>query len=72
MQGIEELRELIEKKIQQLEFKTQPAELYDPISYTLQSNGKRIRPVLTLLACQMFSENLVQVFVQHRPNSFPP
>ncbi len=58
MQGIETLRKLIEEKIQQLHFKKEPAELYDPISYTLQSNGKRIRPVLTLLACQMFSENI--------------
>jgi geranylgeranyl diphosphate synthase type II len=58
MQGIEKLREIIEKYIQQLDFKKQPVELYEPISYTLSSDGKRIRPVLTLLACHMFSEKI--------------
>ncbi|MDA3892966.1 MAG: polyprenyl synthetase family protein [Salinivirgaceae bacterium] len=58
MQGREKLREIVEAKIQLLEFKNPPAELYDPISYTLNSDGKRIRPMLTLLACQMFSEKI--------------
>lgn len=58
MQGIEKLREIIEKYIQQLDFKKPPVELYEPISYTLSSDGKRIRPVLTLLACHMFSEKI--------------
>jgi len=58
MLGIEELREIIETHIQQLKLNNPPAELYDPISYTLNSDGKRIRPVLTLLACQMFSEKI--------------
>lgn len=31
-----------------------PAELYDPISYSLNLGGKRIRPLLLLLACDMF------------------
>lgn len=58
MIGVEKLRELIELNIQQLELNNPPAELYNPISYTLNSDGKRIRPLLTLLACQMFSENI--------------
>ena len=58
MREIEELREVLEDRIQSIEFKRPPADLYDPISYTLQSNGKRIRPVLFLLACQMFSEKI--------------
>jgi len=58
MQGIEKLKEIIEAHIQQLEFNKPPAELYDPISYTISSDGKRIRPVLTLLACHMFSEKI--------------
>ena len=58
MKGIEDLRDIIEKHIRQLELSNPPAELYEPISYTLNSNGKRIRPVLTLLACQMFSEKI--------------
>ena len=32
----------------------QPAELYAPIIYTLCQKGKRLRPMLCLLACEMF------------------
>ena len=32
----------------------QPKELYEPISYTLLQSGKRMRPVLCLLANEMF------------------
>jgi geranylgeranyl diphosphate synthase type II len=56
MQGVEGLRNVLEERIQAIIYKQQPAELYQPITYTLQSKGKRIRPILTLIACQMFSE----------------
>ncbi len=35
-----------------------PAELYDPIYYILSLGGKRIRPVLTLMACNLFTDTL--------------
>lgn len=56
MHGVDRLREVLEARIQSIEFNGNPQELYDPISYTLQSGGKRIRPVLFLLACEMFSD----------------
>jgi geranylgeranyl diphosphate synthase type II len=31
-----------------------PVNLYDPIHYILQLGGKRLRPVLTLLSCEIF------------------
>lgn len=37
-----------------LQNKLQPAELYDPINYILSLGGKRLRPVMTLLACDLF------------------
>lgn len=58
MQRNDWLREEIEKALSALDLSKQPAALYDPISYTLQSNGKRIRPLMTLLACNMFSEKI--------------
>ena len=33
----------------------EPKNLYEPIDYILQLSGKRIRPILTLMACQIFS-----------------
>lgn len=58
MQGIEDVRKLVEQEISSLNFSREPKDLYDPISYTLNNKGKRIRPVLALLACKMFSENI--------------
>ncbi|MGE4287527.1 MAG: polyprenyl synthetase family protein [Salinivirgaceae bacterium] len=58
MQQLERLRERVEKAMQEMSWQKEPKELYDPISYTLQSNGKRLRPLLTLLACNMFSEKI--------------
>lgn len=36
-----------------LQFKKEPIELYEPISYTLSLGGKRLRPILLLLTCEM-------------------
>lgn len=37
-------------------FGAQPTELYEPILYILSLGGKRLRPVLTLMSCQLFDE----------------
>jgi geranylgeranyl diphosphate synthase type II len=36
----------------------QPRELYEPLDYILSLGGKRIRPLLTLMACQLYSSNI--------------
>lgn len=43
-----------EKHLETQKFDHQPVELYEPIQYTLMLPGKRIRPVLTLMACELF------------------
>lgn len=35
----------------------EPSGLYEPISYTMNQGGKRLRPLLTLVAAQMFGGN---------------
>lgn len=35
-----------------------PRELYEPIDYILDLGGKQIRPLLALMACRLFSENV--------------
>jgi geranylgeranyl diphosphate synthase, type II len=39
-------------------FVHEPRELYEPIAYTLEEGGKRLRPVLVLLACDLFGGNI--------------
>ncbi|WP_297085609.1 polyprenyl synthetase family protein [uncultured Draconibacterium sp.] len=61
MYTIEELQKIISDEIKTRStelLKQQPVELYDPISYSLDMGGKRLRPVLVLLACNMFSDDI--------------
>jgi geranylgeranyl diphosphate synthase type II len=54
MTKLNDLQELISKEVNQLEYPLYPAELYEPIKYILSLGGKRIRPALLLMACDMF------------------
>jgi len=58
MLSLEDLRNKISEGIKQLKFDRPPAELYEPISYTLGSGGKRLRPALCLLACDLAGGNV--------------
>ena len=44
--------ERVNAAIENLPYPAQPAHLYEPISYTMALGGKRIRPVLVLMACE--------------------
>ena len=55
MYTLAEAQKLIERHLENIRFPEQPAELYDPVRYILSIGGKRIRPALTLLACDMFA-----------------
>lgn len=45
----------IESAIGELQFPMNPFELYEPIRYTLALGGKRLRPQLVLMACDLFA-----------------
>ncbi|PKP12568.1 MAG: polyprenyl synthetase [Bacteroidetes bacterium HGW-Bacteroidetes-3] len=40
----------------------EPVNLYEPILYILQIGGKRLRPVLTLMTCDLFNGNVKQAY----------
>lgn len=50
-----EAQNLVEKHIQTFSIPDTPKELYEPVKYVLSLGGKRIRPALVLLACDLFS-----------------
>lgn len=54
MNLLQDLQERIDEAFANLAFPHKPADLYDPISYTLGLGGKRLRPLLLLTSCQMF------------------
>ena len=60
MKSIDEIHELILDEIRQQNEVLEPKELYEPIWYTLKSGGKRLRPILVLQGCQLFSDNIGQ------------
>jgi geranylgeranyl diphosphate synthase type II len=54
--NLEEYSTLISSIVSNKEFPVQPENLYQPINYLLSLEGKRMRPILTLMAADMFSE----------------
>lgn len=58
MKKITEYQQIIEREFQKLDFPKNPSELYKPIEYILSIGGKRIRPLFTLLAANVFSDDV--------------
>lgn len=56
MQLINTFQELIENKIKTNKYSKYPEELYDPLDYIMSLGGKRMRPVLVMLAHSLYSD----------------
>ena len=56
-----ELLQEINAYIEQLPYERQPMSLYEPIRYVLSIGGKRIRPVLMLLAYNLYKEDTERI-----------
>ena len=54
MEKIKQLQQDFADFMAQRDFNGQPTELYEPIAYTILQSGKRLRPMLCLLANEMF------------------
>jgi len=57
MKTSEEILNLVNDYLAQLPYERKPQSLYEPIKYVLSMGGKRVRPVLMLLAYNMFKDN---------------
>ena len=60
MHSIEQLQFIINKAIADTKYTSEPAELYEPISYLMQLGGKRMRPVLVLISTELFGGNVLK------------
>jgi geranylgeranyl diphosphate synthase, type II len=58
MHAYPELLQLINTKIAETSFGSNPKELYDPITYMMSLGGKRLRPVLALMAADLFGAQI--------------
>lgn len=54
MQSIPEYSSLFTEYLEQKTLSKEPRNLYEPIDYILKLGGKRLRPVLTLMATELF------------------
>ena len=59
-QNLSKHLDVINEALVAIEYPKQPESLYAPIRYELSLGGKRIRPVLMLMACELFGGDLNQ------------
>ncbi|TAL79296.1 MAG: polyprenyl synthetase family protein [Bacteroidetes bacterium] len=53
-----ELKNLVDKAIINLSYNTEAEKLIDPVKYILSIGGKRLRPVMALMSCNLFSDKI--------------
>lgn len=58
MRTIPQLQQLITDTLAQKKYGHTPVELYEPIDYIMSLGGKRLRPCLLLMACDMFGGDI--------------
>jgi len=58
MKTFNEITDIIGTEIGKLDWEKEPRGLYEPIGYVLSMGGKRIRPAMTLMACNLFTEEI--------------
>lgn len=55
-----EISEIVNIELEKLNWSKEPQGLYSPIKYVLTLGGKRVRPALTLMSCNIFSDDISQ------------
>ena len=60
MYTLSELQKAVANYMDHLDVDGNPNSLYEPIAYSISAGGKRLRPMLTVLACNIFSDNALQ------------
>jgi geranylgeranyl diphosphate synthase type II len=58
MHSLKSFHHIIAEAFGNTTFAQDPAQLYLPISYTLDLGGKRLRPVLVLMSCELFGGDI--------------
>ena len=58
MKAYDDYLQLVNRAIADIDYPQQPQLLYQPIAYTMALGGKRLRPVLTLMACEAMGGDL--------------
>lgn len=60
MNSFEDILQIVNSSLEKVSWNKEPQGLYAPIAYTLSLGGKRVRPALTLMACNLYTDCLDQ------------
>ena len=58
-----DLKKLVNKAILNLSYNEEAEKLNDPVKYILSIGGKRLRPVLALMACNLFNDKIDEAVI---------
>jgi geranylgeranyl diphosphate synthase, type II len=58
MYSIAGYQSVFQKYLNENGFINEPKELYEPVNYILSIGGKRLRPLLVLMGCELFSKDI--------------
>jgi geranylgeranyl diphosphate synthase, type II len=58
MHSLPEYQHIFQKYLDKNTFTQSPVELYEPVNYILSLGGKRLRPLLVLMGCELFNSRL--------------
>ncbi len=58
-----ELKKIVNKALINLSYNTESEKLIDPVKYILSMGGKRLRPVLALMSCNLFSDKIDEAII---------
>lgn len=53
-----EVLDIVNKNIKAITYTQHPASLFEPITYILSLGGKRVRPALALMACNLYNDKV--------------
>lgn len=54
MEQFADFKKIVNEALKNADFGHTPDQLYEPIRYTMEGDGKRLRPILMLAACDLF------------------
>lgn len=53
-----QVKELVDKAIVNLSYNTEAEKLIDPVKYFFSIGGKRLRPIMAIMACNLFTDKI--------------
>ncbi len=54
----DQLKEIVDKALVSYSYNTDNDKLFEPVKYAISVGGKRLRPILTLMACNIFTDKI--------------